>query len=625
MRQEFDQVSEQRRTLYRCLDLEIDPVVPSITRAGQPVELRAKALTLLLFLVDQRHRIVGKEEIFERVWPNTAVMDATLAGCIQEVRRALGDDAKDPRFIRTVPRLGYRFVAPVDEPPSPVLSVVEPPVTLHPPPPSLLKRGLPVLLAGLVLVAAFGWFRRPPPVDDLREAAWWKFDEGRGHSIADSSGHGLTGTVVDAAWDTGVRSSALRFAGTGQRVAGLDSAHVLPRVNMPRTLAAWVRAENPNGDIAGILHFGDSPGPSSYDAPQLMLLPDGRPAFANQGYAGIGGDRSLAVASQRILDGRWHHLAGTLADGRGILYLDGVPSAVTAMRSVPRATSSWFSSWTPSWLPWTPATPWAIASHFDQSRSGFHGSLDDVRIWRRALRPAEVAALHRCTAGLSDAITPRGKYFFSPIFPWQARPLPRLSLRDGHLQHDGDDYAGIQLAAQSQDCPVEKLRGADLGQDLRLAVELLVPFSASGDTLQAGPYFRSRAAAPGDGILGGTSAGYWVQLHSSGRVSVKCLNPVHTVAYTAVPPSYDPLVFHRLEVIARGETLQVTLDRQPLNFYQGERLAPHVQIPPHWERPVAIGRNQGAVGLAFSSEPLRPKAGGQQARGFAVAPADSSP
>ena len=624
MRQEFEQVSEQRRTFYRCLDLEIDPIVPSLTRSGQPVELRAKALTLLLFLFDQRHRIVSKEEIFERVWPNTAVMDATLAGCIQEVRRALGDDAKDPRFIRTVPRLGYRFVAPVDEPVSPVLTLIVPPINL-PPPVAPRRRALIGFLAFLSLAAAAVWLRRPAPPDDLAEVAWWKFDEGRGQSVADSSGHGLTGTIADATWDSGVRGGALRFAGTGQRVSGLDAAHVLPRLNTPRTLAAWVRAEHPNGDIAGILHFGDTRGPTSFDAPQLMLLPDGRPAFANQGYAGIGNDRSLAVAPQGILDGRWHHLAGTLAEGRGILYLDGIPAAVTAMRPVPPASSSWFRSWVPSQLPWTPATPWAIASHFDQSRSGFHGSLDDVRIWRRALRPAEVAALHRCTAGLSDVTTPRGQYFFSPIFPWDARPMPRLSLRDGHLQHDGDDYAGIQLAAQSQDCPVENLRGADLGQDLRLAVDLLVPFSASGDVLQAGPYFRSRAAAPGDGILGGTSAGYWVQLHSSGRVSVKCLNPVHTVAYTAIPASHDPHTFHRLEVVARGETLEVSLDRQLLQFYQGERLASGVQIPPHWERPVAIGRNQGAVGLAFSSEPLRPKAGGQQARSFTVAPAGSTP
>jgi hypothetical protein len=43
--------------------------------------------------------------------------------------------------------------------------------------------------------------------------------------------------------------------------------------------------------------------------------------------------------------------------------------------------------------------------------------------------------------------------------------------------------------------------------------------------IQAGPYFRSRAAAPGDGIVGGASRGYWVQLHSNGMVRIKRLNP----------------------------------------------------------------------------------------------------
>ena len=69
MRQDLEQSSDQRYTTYRYLNLEIDPGVPAITRAGQPIELRAKALTLLMFLLEQRHRIVSKEEIFERVWP----------------------------------------------------------------------------------------------------------------------------------------------------------------------------------------------------------------------------------------------------------------------------------------------------------------------------------------------------------------------------------------------------------------------------------------------------------------------------------------------------------------------------------------------------------------------------
>ena len=617
MRQDLEQPSDQRHIAYRYLNLEIDPGVPAITRAGQPIELRAKALTLLLFLVDQRHRIVSKEEIFERVWPHTAVMDATLAGCIQEIRRALGDDAKNPHIIRTVPKLGYRFVAPVNEwipsllPSAGLRSLGESPL----PAPArrwhsrwIAAAGILMTLAAVVVILML----RRTPVDEFREAAWWKFDEGSGSMIADSSGNHLNGSVLGASWTSGVRGGALRFDGTGHRVAGIDMEQILPRQDMPRTLAAWVKTDTASGDINGILHFGDPPGPASFDAPQLMLLPDGRPAFANQGYAGMGGDHSLAVAEQSILDGRWHHLAGTLSGGRGVLYVDGAPRAVTNMRAVPKPAASM--------SPWARGTPWAIANYVNQTRSGFRGTLDDVRVWRRALRPSEVAALHRCTAGLTDLATGSRQYFFSPIFDSPAQERARVDIRDGQLIHQGFDYGGIQLTAQSDDCPVAGLRGADLGQDLSIAVELLVPLSPAGDIVQGGPYFRSRAAAPGDGILGGASAGYWVQLHSTGMVSVKCLNPVHTVALTLPATGFDSRVFHRLEVVVRGEELEASLDGRALAFQQGDHTTRIVQVQPHWERPAQIGKNHGAVGIAFSSEPLRPKAGGQQARGFTVLP-----
>ena len=391
---------------------------------------------------------------------------------------------------------------------------------------------------------------------------------------------------------------------------------ILPRQDMPRTLAAWVKADSASGDINGILHFGDPPGPASFDAPQLMLLPDGRPAFANQGYAGIRDDHSLAVAEQSILDGRWHHLAGTLSGGRGVLYVDGAPQAATNMRAAPKPAVSMTL--------WARDTPWAIGNYVNQARSGFRGSLDDVRVWRRTLRPSELAALHRCTAGLTDLATGLAtgsrQYFFSPIFDSPAQERARVDIRDGQLIHQGFDYGGIQLTAQSDDCPVAGLRGADLGQDLSIAVELLVPLSPAGDIVQAGPYFRSRAAAPGDGILGGASAGYWVQLHSTGMVSVKCLNPVHTVALTLPATGFDSRVFHRLDLMVRGEELEASLDGRALTFHQGDHTTRIVQVQPHWERPAQIGKNHGAVGIAFSSEPLRPKAGGQQARGFTVLP-----
>src|ERR1035437_8961604 len=93
-------VSGRYNGVYRTLDVEIDPARASVVRAGEEVHLRAKAFLVLLFLVEHRDRVVAKEELFERLWPGSTVGDATLVGCIQEIRKALRDQASASRFIK---------------------------------------------------------------------------------------------------------------------------------------------------------------------------------------------------------------------------------------------------------------------------------------------------------------------------------------------------------------------------------------------------------------------------------------------------------------------------------------------------------------------------------------------
>jgi DNA-binding winged helix-turn-helix (wHTH) protein/predicted ATPase len=89
-----------------------------LRRGKQQVRLTPKALAVLRVLVDQAGRLVSKQDLLETVWSGTAVSDAALSSCIQEIRQALGDDAKQPRFLATVHRRGFRFVAAqADEPP----------------------------------------------------------------------------------------------------------------------------------------------------------------------------------------------------------------------------------------------------------------------------------------------------------------------------------------------------------------------------------------------------------------------------------------------------------------------------------------------------------------------------
>ena len=74
------------------------------------VRLTPKALALLSFMAERPGEVITKEELFGAVWPEVNVGDAALVTCIQELRRALGDDARRPRYIETLHRRGYRFV-----------------------------------------------------------------------------------------------------------------------------------------------------------------------------------------------------------------------------------------------------------------------------------------------------------------------------------------------------------------------------------------------------------------------------------------------------------------------------------------------------------------------------------
>lgn len=96
---------------YRFDDIEIDAEGFRVTRGGEPVRLEPKAVELLLFLAGQPGRLVTKAEIQEAVWKDTAVTENALTRLVAQIRKGLGDDAREARYIETVPTRGYRFVA----------------------------------------------------------------------------------------------------------------------------------------------------------------------------------------------------------------------------------------------------------------------------------------------------------------------------------------------------------------------------------------------------------------------------------------------------------------------------------------------------------------------------------
>ncbi|WP_188055775.1 transcriptional regulator [Sphingosinithalassobacter sp. CS137] len=93
----------------------LDPADRQLIRGGVPVELNARYFDALALLVREQGRLVSKERFLDEVWRGVPVTDEALTQCIRTLRRQLGDDAANPRFIETVPKHGYRFVAPVAE------------------------------------------------------------------------------------------------------------------------------------------------------------------------------------------------------------------------------------------------------------------------------------------------------------------------------------------------------------------------------------------------------------------------------------------------------------------------------------------------------------------------------
>ena len=99
---------------YRFGGFVLEPLQQRLSDAGRrPVPLTPKAFDTLLCLVERSGELVSKRELLERIWPDVVVEEAILARNVADLRKALGDDAAVPRYIETLPKRGYRFIAMV--------------------------------------------------------------------------------------------------------------------------------------------------------------------------------------------------------------------------------------------------------------------------------------------------------------------------------------------------------------------------------------------------------------------------------------------------------------------------------------------------------------------------------
>src|SRR5687768_7694254 len=101
------------RQRFEFDDYLLDAKEKILLRDGNPVSITPKAFQLLLVLVENYGHLVEKGELMNAVWADSFVEEANLAFTIGLLRKALKDDAQKPRFIETVPKRGYRFIAEV--------------------------------------------------------------------------------------------------------------------------------------------------------------------------------------------------------------------------------------------------------------------------------------------------------------------------------------------------------------------------------------------------------------------------------------------------------------------------------------------------------------------------------
>src|SRR5215218_2221174 len=106
-------MSEQKPQFYEFGPFRLDPVKRRLLRDGETLRLTPKAFDLLLVLVEESGRTVGKDELFEKVWAGTVVEENNLNQNITALRKSLGDSRQESQYIATIPGVGYRFVAEV--------------------------------------------------------------------------------------------------------------------------------------------------------------------------------------------------------------------------------------------------------------------------------------------------------------------------------------------------------------------------------------------------------------------------------------------------------------------------------------------------------------------------------
>ena len=313
--------SSEARLRYRFGPFVLSPQRRVLLREGVEVPLIPRYLDLLLLLVRRRNEAVTRRDIMDAVWSDVVVSDGALSQAVRSLRRALGDDSREPIFIRTVSRHGYRFVVAdvaeeSDDASSDAIATAPPlPSGVAEPAPDPFAGPLAVLLVdGAQASGAVGEAERREAAETLHLLGT---DEALRRLSSCANQAAARALLRDARWDV-PGAGEVPLLGAPQ---GLSASAILVRLRLARALRAVgsrFSAASVGGALAGLLGgvlgglaLTMAPG-STEPASLLLVLGVVGAAIGGAGAFGVGAGLALAEALARSLRGPALLLCGAL-------------------------------------------------------------------------------------------------------------------------------------------------------------------------------------------------------------------------------------------------------------------------------------------------------------------------
>ncbi len=381
-----------RQSIIRFDDFELDLSRHTLSRRGIRLKLQNQPCQVLILLIQRAPAVVSRDEIQRRVWGDNVHIDVerNINFCIRQIRSVLLDDAATPRFIETLPREGYRFIAPLQgvlKSETPIQNGFAPPKeeiphAAHKPPVTsrlllsfalamvlaaataafwLLRRDVPIRVSRISPVTSYPGDEREPSLSpDGRQLAFsWNGEDAHFHIYVKLLGeqHPLRLTHDSAgdsfpAWSPDGKQIAFMRSRTNSE----SDIMLIPSIGGPerilrRVQTGWfvatsgrMMAWSPDGKW---LCFTSELAASSRHALFLLSLDSGtvRPLFANN--TASGGDSSPAFSP----DGRWLAFGRFTSPSTGNIFVQRLNAKLEPAAQPLLVSNTSGSSTTPVWLP----------------------------------------------------------------------------------------------------------------------------------------------------------------------------------------------------------------------------------------------------------------------------------